>query len=452
MAEYPSVNNFLYFCTLLFVVLSSDMNIDVNSIKQRYGIIGFDAALDHAINIAVQVAATDLSVLITGESGVGKENFPRIIHDNSTHKHGKYIAVNCGAIPEGTIDSELFGHEKGAFTGADRMRKGYFEEADGGTIFLDEVADLPLGTQIRLLRVLENGEFIRVGASEVLRTNVRVVAATNVDIADRIAKGKFREDLFYRLNSVPIHVPALRERKGDIYPLFMKFAADFSFKYHFPPVELTPDAVEKLTNYTWPGNVRQLKHVTEQISLMESSRTVNGETIAQYLVSPTGSTLPVLRQSDVEKNEQFQRETIMKFYGIQQEIKNLKVMINHLAGGSFAPEMTTHADQSLPDLTIEPNDHAYQITRPVHSPDEAEPEFDDSVEVDDAGLPVSAPGISVNQEDAEDLTLAGIEKKAIIRALRRHHGNRKQAAEELGISDRTLYRKIEEYGLKDLGL
>ena len=371
------------------------MNIDVNSIKQRYGIIGFDAALDRAINVAVQVAATDLSVLITGESGVGKENFPRIIHDNSTHKHGKYIAVNCGAIPEGTIDSELFGHEKGAFTGADRMRKGYFEEADGGTIFLDEVADLPLGTQIRLLRVLENGEFIRVGASEVLRTNVRVVAATNVDIADRIAKGKFREDLYYRLNSVPIHVPALRERKGDLYPLFMKFAADFSFKYHFPPVELTPDAVEKLTNYTWPGNVRQLKHVTEQVSLMESSRKVNGETIATYLVSPTGSALPVLRQSDVEKNEQFQRETILKFYGIQQEIKNLKAAISRLAGGSFAPDMAAHAEPAYPDLTIEPSAHPYQISRPVHAPGEAEPEFADSVEVDDAGHPLAAPDAAI---------------------------------------------------------
>ncbi len=428
------------------------MIANLNSIKQRYGIIGFDPALDRAIDVAVQVARTDLSVLITGESGVGQENFPRIIHDNSRRKNGQYIAVNCGAIPEGTIDSELFGHEKGAYTGAVDLRRGYFESVDGGTIFLDEVADLPLSTQIRLLRVLENGEFIRVGSSKVLKTNVRVVAATNVDIADRIAKGKFREDLYYRLNSVPIHVPALRERKGDIYPLFMKFAADFSFKYHFPPVELTPDAVEKLANYTWPGNVRQLKHVTEQISLMESSRTVNGETIAQYLVSPTGSSLPVLRQSDVEKNEQFQRETIMKFYGIQQEIKNLKAMVNHLAGGSFTHEMAAHAEHSFPDLTIETNDHAYQITRPVHSPDETEPEFVDSVEVDDAGLPVSASESSVNQDDNEELTLAGIEKKAIIRSLRRHHGNRKQAAEELGISDRTLYRKIEEYGLKDLGL
>ena len=249
---------------------------------------------------------------------------------------------------------------------------------------------------------------------------------------------------------MPIHVPALRERKGDIYPLFMKFATDFSFKYHFPPVELTPDAVEKLTNYTWPGNVRQLKHVTEQVSLMESSRKVNGETIATYLVSPTGSALPVLRQSDVEKNEQFQRETILKFYGIQQEIKNLKAAISRLAGGSFAPDMAAHAEPAYPDLTIEPSAHPYQISRPVHAPGEAEPEFADSVEVDDAGHPLAVPDAAV-AEEPEDLTLAGIEKKAIIRSLQRHRA-RKAAADELGISERTLYRKIDEYGLKDLEL
>lgn len=423
------------------------MNVDVNTIKQRYGIIGFDAALDHAIRVAVQVAATDLSVLVTGESGVGKENFPRIIHDNSTHKHGRYIAVNCGAIPEGTIDSELFGHEKGAFTGADKLRKGYFEEADGGTIFLDEVADLPLGTQIRLLRVLENGEFIRVGASEVLRTNVRVVAATNVDIADRIARGKFREDLYYRLNSVPIHVPALRERKDDIYPLFKKFSADFSFKYHFPPVELTPEAVESLRNYTWPGNIRQLKHVTEQVSLIERDRVITAEMLAPYLVSPTGSTLPVLRQSDAEKNEQFQRETIIKFYGIQQEIQNLKAALSRMAGGTYPMDMSAQAE-----IPFEAHDHSYQITRsPISAVDEVEQTFDPSVVVEDSGRVVHPQEVTVTPAE-EDHTLAGIERKAIINALHRHHGNRRQAADELGISDRTLYRKIEEYGLKEMGL
>ncbi len=423
------------------------MNVDVNTIKQRYGIIGFDAALDHAIRVAVQVAATDLSVLVTGESGVGKENFPRIIHDNSTHKHGRYIAVNCGAIPEGTIDSELFGHEKGAFTGADKLRKGYFEEADGGTIFLDEVADLPLGTQIRLLRVLENGEFIRVGASEVLRTNVRVVAATNVDIADRIARGKFREDLYYRLNSVPIHVPALRERKDDIYPLFKKFSADFSFKYHFPPVELTPEAVESLRNYTWPGNIRQLKHVTEQVSLIERDRVITTEMLAPYLVSPTGSTLPVLRQSDAEKNEQFQRETIIKFYGIQQEIQNLKAALSRMAGGTYPMDMSAQAE-----IPFEAHDHSYQITRsPISAVDEVEQTFDPSVVVEDSGRVVHPQEVTVTPAE-EDHTLAGIERKAIINALQRHHGNRRQAADELGISDRTLYRKIEEYGLKEMGL
>lgn len=418
------------------------MNMDINSIKQRYGIIGFDAALDHAIFVAAQVASTDLSVLITGESGVGKENFPKIIHDFSSRKHGKYIAINSGAIPDGTIDSELFGHEKGAFTGADKVRKGYFEEADGGTIFLDEVADLPLSTQIRLLRVLESGEFIRVGSSEVLKTNVRVIAATNVDIGERIAQGKFREDLFYRLSSVPIHVPALRERRSDILPLFMKFAADFSFKYHFPPVELTPDAIEKLQNYSWPGNVRQLKHIVEQISLIENDRKVTAKALEPYLTSPTGSNLPVLRQSEAEKNEIFQRDTIMKFYGIEQEIKNLKAAIHQLAGGDFSVKPSMQ--NAYNEIPLDPNGQPYQIVRTT-LPNEhaAEQPFDDSVIVDDNAV-AEVP----DNGSSSDRTLASIEKRAIVKALQRHNGNRRQAANELGISDRTLYRKIEEYGLR----
>ena len=324
------------------------MIANLNSIKQRYGIIGFDPALDRAIDVAVQVARTDLSVLITGESGVGKENFPRIIHDNSRRKNGQYIAVNCGAIPEGTIDSELFGHEKGAYTGAVDLRRGYFESVDGGTIFLDEVADLPLSTQIRLLRVLENGEFIRVGSSKVLKTNVRVVAATNVDIADRIAKGKFRSDLYYRLNSVPIHVPALRERKGDIYPLFMKFATDFSAQYSFPPIQLDEEAQKMLREYRWPGNIRQLKHVTEQISLLEKERVVTAEVLSTYLTDPIGSNLPALRPSESENSDYFQREVIFKFIAeLQREISELKGVVNQLISGRMPA-----SDKSLQEYKL----------------------------------------------------------------------------------------------------
>jgi transcriptional regulator with PAS, ATPase and Fis domain len=308
------------------------MDKQLISIKQRYGIIGFDSALDYAIHIAVQVAPTDLSVLITGESGVGKESFPKIIHDNSTYKHGQYIAVNCGAIPEGTIDSELFGHEKGSFTGAMEARKGYFEVADGGTIFLDEVADLPLSTQVRLLRVLENGEFIKVGSSKPQKTKVRVVAATNVNIAEKIAKGKFREDLYYRLNSVPIHIPPLRDRKEDIFLLFTKFASDFAFKYQIPPLQLTDDAKEELTGYLWPGNVRQLRNITEQISLIEKVRIINKEILANYLLAPTVSNLPVLMVNEKETPPQFfERELIYKFLSdLTKEVAELKTLVNEL--------------------------------------------------------------------------------------------------------------------------
>ena len=308
------------------------MNKQLISIKQRYGIIGFDPALDYAIHIAVQVAPTDLSVLITGESGVGKESFPKIIHDFSVHKHGQYIAVNCGAIPEGTIDSELFGHEKGSFTGATEARKGYFEVADGGTIFLDEVADLPLSTQVRLLRVLENGEFMKVGSSKPQKTKVRVVAATNVNIAEKIAKGKFREDLYYRLNSVPIHIPALRERKEDIFLLFTKFTADFAFKYQVPPLQLTDEAKEELKLYAWPGNVRQLRNVTEQISLIEKERLITHEVLANYLGSPMGSNLPALMVTDKETPPQFfERELIYKFLtDLTKEVAELKTLVHDL--------------------------------------------------------------------------------------------------------------------------
>ena len=308
------------------------MDKQLISIKQRYGIIGFDAALDYAIHIAVQVAPTDLSVLITGESGVGKENFPKIIHDNSAYKHGQYIAVNCGAIPEGTIDSELFGHEKGSFTGATEARKGYFEVADGGTIFLDEVADLPLSTQVRLLRVLENGEFIKVGSSKPQKTKVRVVAATNVNIADKIAKGKFREDLYYRLNSVPIFIPPLRDRKEDIFLLFTKFATDFAFKYQIPPLQLNDEAKEVLSLFSWPGNVRQLRNITEQMSLIEKDRVITKEVLANYLVAPAVSNLPAVLVPEKEVPPQFfERELIYKFLtDLTKEVAELKTLVNEL--------------------------------------------------------------------------------------------------------------------------
>lgn len=408
------------------------MNTNIDAIKQRFGIIGFDPALERAIEIAVQVAVTDLSVLITGESGVGKENFPKIIHEYSAYKHGSYIAVNCGAIPEGTIDSELFGHEKGAFTGAVDTRKGYFEEADGGTIFLDEVADLPLATQIRLLRVLENGEFIRVGSSKVLKTNVRVVAATNVNIVDRIAKGKFREDLYYRLNTVPIHVPPLRDRQDDIYPLFIKFASDFSAKYHFPAVTLTQDAINTLKKYNWPGNIRQLKNVTEQISLIEKNRTIDAPRLASYLVAPQGSNLPALLHSDNDSNDHFQRELLLKFVGeLQREVTELKKTVNGLLTGQIQPALHNPLQSSLKDFHGDTPDMDYQITRAeTHTKSSSTPTYTDPIIIED-----------------KDFSMENAEKSMIIKSLERNHQNRKLAADELKISERTLYRKIKEYGL-----
>ncbi len=406
------------------------MSANFDAVKRRYNIIGFDPALERAVDVAVQVAATDLSVLIVGESGVGKENFPRIIHDNSPRKIGKYIAVNCGAIPEGTMDSELFGHEKGAFTGAVEARKGYFEVADGGTIFLDEVADLPLATQVRLLRVLENGEFIRVGSSKVQSTNVRVVAATNVNLADRIANGKFREDLYYRLSSVVIHLPALRERQDDIYPLFVKFASDFSAKYRCPVLNLTEDAIAELKHYRWPGNIRQLKNVTEQLSILEKSRTIDAKTLRPYLVSPADSNLPALVRNDNENLDNFQREVIFKFIAeMQREISELKTVVNHLITGNVG-HTTQAIDKEIP---LEDNALDYQITRAdVDTKHIPEPHYEESIIIED-----------------NDLSLGSLNKTAIIKALERHNNNRKQAAEELKISERTLYRKIKEYKLND---
>ena len=406
------------------------MNENINNVKRRFGIIGFDPALDHVIDVAMQVAVTDLSVLVTGESGSGKESVPKIIHAYSPRKTKTYIAVNCGAIPEGTIDSELFGHEKGAFTGAVDSRKGYFEEASGGTLFLDEVADLPLSTQVRLLRVLETGEYIRVGSSKVMKTDVRVVAATNVNIADRIAKGKFREDLYYRLNSVPIRVPALRERPGDIYPLFVKFAADFSDKYHFPTISLTEEAQAMLRAYRWPGNVRQLKNVTEQVSLIEKEREIDAETLKPYLTGPVGSNLPAVLPSESEQHDNMQRELVFKFIAeLQREVQELKATVAQLAKTpELSPQTHTHVLPTHDDTGRHPD---YQIVKTHRRADEEPEQYDDSEVI----------------EDTADFTMEGLEKQAIIAALRRHHENRKLAAQELGISERTLYRKIKEYGI-----
>lgn len=400
----------------------------IQQIKQRFGIVGFDAMLDRAINIAIQVAPTDLSVLITGESGVGKEVFSKIIHENSQHKRGKFIAVNCGAIPDGTIDSELFGHEKGAFTGAIDARKGYFEVADGGTIFLDEVADLPLATQVRLLRVLENGEFIKVGSSTVQKTKVRVVAATNVNVREKIARGQFREDLFYRLNTVPIHIPALRERKEDIFPLFQNFAIDFAEKNNLPPIQLTPDAKEMLTNFAWPGNIRQLRNVTEQISIIEVDREINAEILSHYLDTHRAAGLPVLFPKDASNNDTsaFERELVFKFLGdLKKEVANLKDMVMQMRN---EPAKKIEIPSRI-DLSENPYEEPIRYELEVE-PDSHQIEIEDTVVCENP------------------LSLIDVEKELIQKALLKHNNKRKLAAEELGISERTLYRKIKEYNIQ----
>lgn len=400
----------------------------IQQIKQRFGIVGFDAMLDRAINIAIQVAPTDLSVLITGESGVGKEVFSKIIHENSQHKRGKFIAVNCGAIPDGTIDSELFGHEKGAFTGAIDARKGYFEVADGGTIFLDEVADLPLATQVRLLRVLENGEFIKVGSSTVQKTKVRVVAATNVNVREKIARGQFREDLFYRLNTVPIHIPALRERKEDIFPLFQNFAIDFAEKNNLPPIQLTPDAKEMLTNFAWPGNIRQLRNITEQISIIEVDREINAEILSHYLDTHRAAGLPVLFPKDASNNDTsaFERELVFKFLGdLKKKVANLKDMVMQMRN---EPAKKIEIPSRI-DLSENPYEEPIRYELEVE-PDSHQIEIEDTVVCENP------------------LSLIDVEKELIQKALLKHNNKRKLAAEELGISERTLYRKIKEYNIQ----
>jgi transcriptional regulator with PAS, ATPase and Fis domain len=412
--------------------------MDIQEIKQRFGIIGNATGLNRAIEVAVQVAPTDLSVLISGESGVGKEAFPQIIHNYSHRKHGKYIAVNCGAIPEGTIDSELFGHEKGSFTGALSDRKGYFEVADGGTIFLDEIGELPLSTQVRLLRVLEAGEFIRVGSSKVIKTDVRVVAATNVDLPTAIREGKFREDLYYRLNTVPIHVLSLRDRGEDALLLFRKFALDFAERYHMPPVRLVEEAQRVLLSYRWPGNVRQLKNITEQISIIEKERQIDANNLRNYIPDDSGGSLPALYSSVDEKTFHSEREILYKIlFEMKRDVTDLKKLVHDLLEDGHTPHV--HEDNA-------------QIIRKLYQ--SADGDFIKS-EHDNYGSPVPASPSNNEHHQIEDteefveesLSLEEKEIELIQKALEKHNGKRKLAAAELGISERTLYRKIKEYNI-----
>jgi transcriptional regulator with PAS, ATPase and Fis domain len=411
---------------------------DLQNIKQRFGIIGNYEGLNRAIDIAVQVAPTDLSVLITGESGTGKEIFPQVIHSYSTRKHGQYIAVNCGAIPEGTIDSELFGHEKGSFTGASDSRKGYFEVADGGTIFLDEVAELPLSTQVRLLRVLETGEFIRVGSSKVQKTNVRVIAASNVEVPKAIDNGKFREDLFYRLNTVPIKVPALRDRGEDIFLLFRKFAVDFAEKYRMPAIRLDSEAKNILLNYSWPGNVRQLKNITEQISIIENERDIAANNLRTYLPDYGGVKLPAIIRKNDDKSFSSEREILYKIlFEMKSDMNDLKKLVF---------DLIRHGDI---DVSFEETNSRTikNLFREVKK--ESETNNSDDVPADDFSLHKTINNIQDTEEIIEEsLSLADKEVEMIKKALEKYNGKRKMAAGELGISERTLYRKIKEYGIE----
>ena len=418
--------------------------VDLQSVKQRFGIIGVSEVLNRAIDIAIQVAATDLSVLITGESGVGKERIPQIIHQFSARKHGQYIAVNCGAIPEGTIDSELFGHEKGSFTGAVADRKGYFEVADGGTIFLDEVGELPLSTQVRLLRVLETGEFIKVGSSKTQKTNVRIVAATNLNMPNAINNGQFREDLYYRLNTVPINIPPLRERKQDISLLFRKFAVDFSEKYRMPSIRLTDEARHLLCNYYWQGNVRQLKNITEQISIIESNREIGLETLKRYLPENEIGRTPALfgnqRQGGDAKSFNSEREILYQvLFDMKKDMNDLKKLVHDIINNSPVDTSFTASDERITSALVpypEVNVQATSIKSPA-SYDDID-DFDEYKEVDEF---YESPSVDTSN------TLQDMEREMIRKSLLKHQGKRKAAADELQISERTLYRKIKEYKL-----
>ena len=416
----------------------------IQAIKQRFEIIGNDAKLNRALEKAIQVAPTDISVLVTGESGVGKESIPKIIHSLSHRKHGKYIAVNCGAIPEGTIDSELFGHEKGAFTGATQTRSGYFEVADGGTIFLDEVGELPLTTQVRLLRVLENGEFIKVGSSKVQKTNVRIVAATNVNMFEAIKKEKFREDLYYRLSTVEINIPPLRDRKEDIHLLFRKFSSDFALKYKMPTIKLADDAVNLLLKYRWNGNIRQLRNVAEQISVLEQNRTITLETLRQYLPD-TGNNLPaIVNNTKSDSDFSSEREILYKvLFDMKSDLNDLKKLTMELMKNGNVSEVTKDNEG---------------LIQKIYGNDDEEDATIEDLEVLSIPEKTSNDELPIESiqdkyhfaeeiEEEETLSLQDKELELIKKSLERHQGKRKLAAQELGISERTLYRKIKQYDL-----
>jgi transcriptional regulator with PAS, ATPase and Fis domain len=415
--------------------------MEIQEIKQRFGIIGNSPLLNRAIDIANQVAPTDISVLITGESGSGKEVFSHIIHHMSQRKHGPFIAVNCGAIPEGTIDSELFGHEKGAYTGAVGERKGYFETVNGGTIFLDEIAEMPLGTQARLLRVLESGQYIRVGSSKVEKTNVRVIAATNVDVYDAVKNGKFREDLYYRLNTVPLRIPSLRERKEDIYLLFRKFTSDFTDKYRTPPIQLDEEAQQILVNYGWPGNVRQLKNMAEQLAVLERNHLITGQTLLTYIPSDGNNRNLPMRLEHQPKEDFSERDILYKvLFDMKRDMVELKkLVVDMIEHGGVATNYANHSQtltQLYRDIELPvSNEQQFTIQQPVNSINK--------IANDDDGYNITHHA----EEVEESLSLVEKESDLIRKALKKHKGKRKLAANELGISERTLYRKIKELNL-----
>jgi len=416
--------------------------MNVQQIKQRFGIIGNSPLLNRALEVALQVAPTDISVLVTGESGTGKEIIPQVIHNISSRKHGEYIAVNCGAIPEGTIDSELFGHEKGSFTGAAGSRQGYFEVANGGTIFLDEVAELPMQTQVRLLRVLETGEFIRVGSSKAIKTNVRVVAATNENMQKAIASGKFREDLFYRLSTVPIHLPPLRNRQEDIHLIFRKFAHDFAEKYRMPAIKLDEDAVKLLINYPWPGNIRQLKNLVEQLSVIETAREIDALILSQYLPQITEKLPQIIGKNSQENFSE--RELMYKvLFDMKKDLNELKKLVVELLQQGNSVSLSSDQSAVVNRIYQEVNENVKNtgLLLPSGTPPNVEQNYH---------YPNPTDSFEAHVEVEESLSLEDREKELISKALEKHRGKRKHAASELGISERTLYRKIKEYKLIDL--
>lgn len=428
--------------------------MDIQAIKQKFDIIGNSPALNRAINIAMQVATTDISVLITGESGVGKERIPQIIHSLSKRKLNTYIAVNCGAIPQGTIDSELFGHIKGAFTSASSDRKGYFEEANNGTIFLDEVAELPLSTQVRLLRVLETGEYMKVGSSKIEKTNVRVIAATNMDFSSLISEGKFREDLYYRLNTIPIHIPPLRERKSDVYLLFRKFASDFAEKYNMPIIKLEEDAIPILENYSWKGNIRQLKNITEQISTIENNRFISADILKGYLVESTISNLPVLAAKNYSADFNTEREILYKIlFDLKKDVNDLKILVNNIISTNPIPSVQNFNQQEK-KIQHTDNNFMYENYSFADIDKMNNNKINNLSNIDNININKSKINIKtdsdVNYDElvTEEITsLADYEKDIILKALQRNNYKRKATALELGISERTLYRKIKDYSL-----